>query len=75
VLRHSFASLAADLGYPEPTIGALVGRKGRSITSRYVHSAYVVLLAAADPVANRTVKVIGDTQLSGMVVELREVAR
>src|SRR5215472_113253 len=27
-LRHSFASLAADLGYAEPTIAALVGHKG-----------------------------------------------
>jgi len=24
VLRHSFASLAADLGYSEPTISALI---------------------------------------------------
>ena len=50
-LRHSFASLAGDLGYSEPTIAALVGHKGRSITSRYVHAADAVLLAAADPCA------------------------
>jgi integrase len=42
VLRHSFASLAADLGYSEPTIAALVGHKGLTITSRYVHSADAV---------------------------------
>jgi integrase len=54
VLRHSFASLAADLGYSEPTIAALVGHKGQTITSRYVHSADAVLLAAADAVADRT---------------------
>jgi integrase len=54
VLRHSFASLAADLGYSEPTIAALVGHTGRSTTSRYVHSADAVLLAAADAVAERT---------------------
>ena len=30
-LRHSFASLAADLGYSEPVIAALVGHQGRSI--------------------------------------------
>jgi integrase len=54
VLRHSFASLAGDLGYSEPTIAALVGHKGRSMTSRYVHAANAVLLAAADAVANRT---------------------
>lgn len=48
VLRHSFASLASDLGYSEPTIAALIGHKGHSVTSRYTHSADAVLLAAAD---------------------------
>jgi integrase len=52
-LRHSFASLAADLGYSEPTIASLFGHKGRSITSRYIHSADQALLAAADAVASR----------------------
>ena len=56
VLRHSFASLAADLGYNEPTIASLLGHKTHSITSRYVHSADAVLLAAADAVANATMK-------------------
>jgi integrase len=60
VLRHSFASLAADLGYSEPVIAALVGHKGRSTTSRYLHSADAVLLAAADAVANRTAELMGD---------------
>lgn len=70
VLRHSFASLAGDLGYSEPTIAALVGHKGRSITSRYVHSADAVLLAAADVVADKTAQLMGQTRLSGVVVEL-----
>jgi len=60
VLRHSFASLAGDLGCSEPTIAALVGHKGRTITSRYVHSADAVLLAAADAVADRTVDLMGE---------------
>src|SRR5262249_28748004 len=60
VLRHSFASLAADLGYSEPVIAALVGHQGRSTTSRYLHSADAVLLAAADAVANRTAEFMGD---------------
>jgi integrase len=54
-LRHSFASVAADLGYNEPTIAAMIGHKGRSTTSRYTHVADEVLLAAADAVANRIV--------------------
>jgi integrase len=62
VLRHSFASLAADLGYNEPTIASLLGHKTHSITSRYVHSADVVLLAAADAVANATMKLMTSDQ-------------
>ncbi len=69
-LRHSFASLAGDLGYSETTIAALVGHKGRSITSRYVHSADAVLLAAADAVANRAAQL-----MEGVIVQLRSAGR
>ena len=58
VLRHSFASLAGDLGYSEPTIAALIGHAGRTMTSRYVHTADAVLLAAADAVADWTLKLM-----------------
>ncbi len=71
VLRHSFASLAADLGYSEPTIAALIGHKGHSITSRYVHSADAVLLAAADAVANRVAELMGEAKPAADVVPLR----
>jgi len=71
VLRHSFASLAADLGYTESTIGAMVGHKGRSSTSRYMHSADAVLLAAADTVANRTAEFMGDHSIEAKVIPLR----
>jgi integrase len=70
-LRHSFASVAADLGYSEPTIAALVGHAGRSVTSRYMHSADAVLLAAADVVANRSVELLGDEKPAADVVPLR----
>ena len=65
VLRHSFASLAADLGYSEPTIAALVGHTGRSITSRYVHAADAVLLGAADAVADKTAELMGESKRAG----------
>jgi integrase len=71
VLRHSFTSLAADLGYSEPAIAALVGHKGRSVTSRYVHSADAVLLAAADAVASRVAELMGDAKPEAEVVPLR----
>jgi integrase len=57
-LRHSFASVAADLGYSESTIAALIGHKGQTVTSRYVHSADAVLLAAADAVADHLMELM-----------------
>jgi integrase len=70
-LRHSFASLAGDMGYSEPTIGALIGHKGQTITSRYVHSADAVLLTAADAVANRTLSLMGEAPSNAQVIPLR----
>jgi integrase len=71
VLRHSFASLAADLGFSEPTIAALIGHKGRTVTSRYVHSADAVLLAAADAVADKIMQLMGEARSPATVVALR----
>jgi integrase len=71
VLRHSFASLAADLGFSEATIAALIGHKGRTMTSRYVHSADAVLLAAADAVADRTLALMGEAAPDAQVIPLR----
>ena len=75
VLRHSFASLASDLGYSEATIAALIGHKGRTITSRYLHSADAVLLAAADHVADHTAALMGEPNDSATVVPLRRGGR
>jgi integrase len=71
-LRHSYASLAGDLGYSEPTIAALIGHKGHSITSGYVHTADAVLLAAADAVADRTNQLMSGHPSSGVIVRLRK---
>ena len=35
----------------EPTIAALIGHKRHTVTSRYIHTADAVLLAAADSMA------------------------
>ena len=53
VLRHSFASVAADLGLSDSTIATLLGHARHSVTSQYMHHADAVLLAAADAVADR----------------------
>jgi integrase len=75
VLRHSFASLAADLGYSEPVIAALVGHQGRSTTSRYLHSADAVLLAAADAVADHSTELMGERRTARPVMELKRASR
>jgi len=53
ILRHSFAGMAADLGYSDLTIAALLGHRARTVTSRYARTADPVLLAAADATSNR----------------------
>jgi integrase len=74
ILRHSFASVASDLGYSEPTIAAMIGHKGRTMTSRYVHSADAVLLAAADAVANR-ISALLDGETARVIFELGGVTK
>lgn len=51
VLRHSFASIANDLGFTEATIAALVGHSRGTVTSRYIHSVDTALVMAADNIA------------------------
>lgn len=50
-LRHSFASVAGDLHFTEPTIAAMLGHSAGSVTQRYIHHLDSVLIAAADKVA------------------------
>ena len=49
-LRHTFASLAGELGFSELTIAALLGHSARGVTQRYIHIDEA-LLVAADRVA------------------------
>jgi integrase len=70
VLRHSFASIAADLGFSELTIAALMGHKKASVTSKYAHHADAVLLQAADAVSDRIAKLLGDSQSAGAIIPL-----
>jgi integrase len=52
-LRHTFASVAADLGYSELTIAGLLGHRGSSVTARYAHVPDRALISAADHVSNQ----------------------
>lgn len=50
VLRHTFASVAGDLGFSELTIAGLLGHSARGVTQGYVHLD-AALVVAADQVA------------------------
>ncbi len=45
-LRHTFASIAGELGFSELTIAALLGHAARGITQRYIHIDEALILAA-----------------------------
>lgn len=51
VLRHSFASIANDLGFTEVTIAALVGHSKGTVTSKYIHTLDTALIMAADTIS------------------------
>ena len=52
-LRHTFGSIAAELGFSEITIAGLLGHASRGVTQRYTHLPDTALLAAADRVSAR----------------------
>ncbi|MAN78380.1 MAG: integrase [Rhizobiales bacterium] len=68
VLRHTFASIAADMNYSDGTIGALIGHKGHTVTSKYSHRLDAVLVAAANKVAAEVWRQM--TGQGGNVVEM-----
>ncbi len=59
VLRHTFASVAGDLGFSELTIAALLGHTARGVTQRYVHIDEAVRMAA-DRVAGEIARLLNE---------------
>src|SRR5690606_1295792 len=57
VLRHTFASFAAELGYSELTIAGLLGHTASGVTQRYVHLD-AALVGAADHVSREIARLI-----------------
>jgi integrase len=49
--RHSYASIAGDLGFSDSTIETLIGHVAGTVTSKYIHRLDTVLVSAADNVA------------------------
>ena len=59
-LRRTFASAAADEGYSDATIAALLGHSQRSVTARhYIRRPDDALVAAADRTAKRIAAILG----------------
>ena len=57
VLRHTFASVAGEIGFSELTIAAMLGHAARGVTQRYVHIDEAVRVAA-DRVAGEIAKLL-----------------
>jgi integrase len=57
VLRHTFASVAGDLGFSELTIAGLLGHSARGVTQGYVHLD-TALATAADRVSVRIAELL-----------------
>lgn len=69
-MRHSYASVAGDLGFAESTIAALLGHTAGTVTSRYVHRLDTVLVAAANKVSGEVYR-----QMTGASAKLLEMPR
>jgi integrase len=65
VLRHTFASIAASLGFSELTISGLLGHGPRGVTQRYVHLD-AALVIAADQVAAEIARLLDGGELLSM---------
>jgi len=73
VLRHSFASVAEEVGMSQMTIAGLLGHSVPGVTARYTHLPDSVLVAAANTVAARIAGLL-DPAPAGDVVTLRPPA-
>lgn len=69
-MRHSYASVAGDLGFAESTIAAMLGHAGNTVTSRYVHRLDSVLIAAANKICGEVYR-----QMTGEVGKVLEMPR
>ena len=69
-LRHTFGSVAGDLGYSELMIAALLGHKARSVTQGYVHIDDPVR-SAADRVAREITQLLDKEETIPLKVVVR----
>jgi integrase len=71
VLRHTFASVAGDLGFSELTIAGLLGHSARGITQRYVHLD-TALVVAADRVSMEILAMLDSLSRQGAETATRK---
>lgn len=75
VLRHSFASLANDLGFTESTVAALMGHSRGTMTSRYIHAVDSALIMAADTLAGYIEGLLAGRKFTRSIYSLDRKAR
>ncbi len=75
VLRHSYASIANDLGFTEATIAALVGNAKGSVTSKYIHTLDTALVMAADTVAGYIDGLLGRIKFTQTIYAVDRASR
>jgi integrase len=71
-LRHSFASIGADMGYVELTIAGLLGHKLGTITSRYSHNVDASLINAADKISIKIDGALKGSDTTDNVIQFRK---
>lgn len=71
-LRHSFASMGADMGYVELTIAGLLGHKLGTITSRYSHNVDTSLINAADKISLKIENALNGTDTKDNVIQFKK---
>jgi integrase len=69
VLRHSFAAVAAEMGFSELTIAGMLGHTVSGVTARYAHVPDSALVAAADRVSARIAAALDGAGADAAVVK------
>ncbi|MCQ9156840.1 tyrosine-type recombinase/integrase [Acidomonas methanolica] len=71
VLRHTFASVAGDLGFSELTIAGLLGHAARGVTQNYIHLD-AALVVAAERVSREIATILDGGQGSIGLIQVRK---
>lgn len=72
-LRHTFASVAATLGYSELTVAGLLGHAAGSVTARYARVADVALVSAANRVSDVIARALAGEDVEAELFDEPEV--